>query len=88
MALAVDAVNGTPWSEDAVQALSQAMADTLGNGNLDDAFKALALVLPGEALIARAIGKDIDPARIHDVRDAAQPCGVRPADQPARRRPI
>jgi aminopeptidase N len=69
MALAVGAVNGTPWVDDAVTALRQAMADTLANDNLDDAFKALALVLPGEALIARTIGKDIDPAKIHDVRD-------------------
>ncbi|MDB5530532.1 MAG: pepN [Devosia sp.] len=69
MALAVGAVNGTPWADDAVTALRQAMADTLANDNLDDAFKALALVLPGEALIARTIGKDIDPAKIHDVRD-------------------
>ncbi|MDB5537393.1 MAG: pepN [Devosia sp.] len=69
MALAVGAVNGTPWAEDAVTALRQAMADTLANDNLDDAFKALALVLPGEALIARTIGKDIDPAKVHDVRD-------------------
>lgn len=69
MALAVAAVNGTPWAENAIVALSQAMADTLSNDNLDDAFKGLALVLPGEALIGRAIGKDIDPTKVHDVRD-------------------
>ncbi|WP_375449517.1 aminopeptidase N [uncultured Devosia sp.] len=69
MALAVSAANGTPWAESAVAALSQAMADTLDDTNLDDAFKALALALPGESLIARAIGKDIDPAKVHGVRD-------------------
>ncbi|MEO8686551.1 MAG: DUF3458 domain-containing protein, partial [Devosia sp.] len=69
MALAVGAVNGTAWAENAVAALSQAMADTLGNANLDDAFKALALALPGESLIGRAIGKDIDPDKVHAVRD-------------------
>ena len=70
MALAVGAATGTPWAESAVSALSQAMADTLDNGNLDDAFKALALSLPGESLIGRAIGRDIDPNKVHEVRDA------------------
>jgi aminopeptidase N len=69
MALAVEAVQGTPWSSAAVHELSEAMADTLGSKTLDDAFKALALSLPGEALIARTIGKDVDPARVHEVRD-------------------
>lgn len=69
-ALAVDAATGKPWSDAAVAGLSRAMADTLANKDLDDAFKALALGLPGEALIGRTIGKDIDPARIHEVRNA------------------
>ena len=69
-ALAVDAATGRPWSDAAVAGLSRAMADTLANKDLDDAFKALALGLPGEALIGRTIGGDIDPARIHDVRTA------------------
>ncbi|MFK4812554.1 aminopeptidase N [Devosia sp. ZW T5_3] len=68
-ALAVDAATGKPWSDAAVAGLSRAMADTLANKDLDDAFKALALGLPGEALIGRTIGKDIDPARIHEVRN-------------------
>jgi aminopeptidase N len=69
MALASSAAKGSHWSDDAVAALSQAMADTLDNPNLDDAFKALALALPGESLIARAIGKDVDPDQVHAVRD-------------------
>ena len=68
-ALMVDAVAGKAWSEAAASALSQAMNDTLGNDSLDDAFKALALTLPAESQIARAIGKDVDPDRIHAVRD-------------------
>ncbi|KFC71175.1 Aminopeptidase N [Devosia sp. LC5] len=69
-ALAVGAATGKPWSDASVNGLSRAMADTLANKDLDDAFKALALSLPGEALIGRTIGKDIDPARIHEVRNA------------------
>ncbi|MGV8832830.1 MAG: aminopeptidase N [Devosia sp.] len=68
MALAVAAIKGTPWRDDAVNALSQAMADTLGSDTLDDAFKALALSLPAEAQISRAIGTEIDPDRVHAVR--------------------
>lgn len=70
MALAIAAIQGTPWSAADVSALSAAMGDTLGSENLDDAFKALALQLPGEAQIARNLGKDVDPDRIHDVRAA------------------
>ncbi|WIJ24345.1 aminopeptidase N [Devosia sp. RR2S18] len=70
MALAIAAIQGTPWSEADVPALSAAMGDTLGSESLDDAFKALALQLPSEAQIARNIGKDVDPDRIHEVRAA------------------
>ncbi|HEV7344766.1 MAG TPA: aminopeptidase N [Devosia sp.] len=68
MTLAVAAVQGTPWSQEAVAALSQAMSDTLGSEKLDNAFKALALSLPDEQMIGRAIGKDIDPSAIHETR--------------------
>jgi len=69
MALAVSAAKGEPRNDAAIAALGAAMADTLASETLDDAFKALALSLPGEALIGRTIGKDIDPAQIHAVRD-------------------
>ena len=36
----------------------------------DPAFAALALSLPGEADLAREIGRDIDPEAIHEARDA------------------
>ena len=68
MTLAVDAVRGKPWSAEAATALSQAMDDTLASDALDAAFKALALGLPDEQLIGRAVGRDIDPSLIHDVR--------------------
>jgi aminopeptidase N len=68
MDLAVAAVGGQGWSDASITALSQAMADTLASETLDDAFKALALSLPDESLIGRAIGKDIDPSKIHAVR--------------------
>lgn len=68
MALAVDAVRGTPWSAASAAALSQAMSDTLASETLDDAFKALALNIPDEQAIGREIGSDIDPDRIHTVR--------------------
>ncbi|MGV8855306.1 MAG: aminopeptidase N [Devosia sp.] len=68
MALAVSAINGTPWRDDAIAALSQAMGETLASETLDDAFKALALSLPAEAQISRTIGKQIDPDRVHAVR--------------------
>ncbi|UJW85542.1 aminopeptidase N [Devosia sp. SL43] len=69
MALAVDAINGKPWSAEAAKALSDAFGDTLAGETLDDAFKALALSLPAEAQIGRTIGKDIDPSQVHAVRD-------------------
>ena len=68
MALAVDGVQGRPWRDAAVTALSQAMSDTLASNALDNAFKALALSLPDEQLIGREIGTDIDPDKIHAVR--------------------
>lgn len=70
MALAVAAVGGQAWSDASVTALSQAMADTLSSATLDDAYKALALSLPDAQSIGSEIGKDIDPDRIHAVRNA------------------
>ena len=69
MALAVAAVRGTQWSEEAVTALREAMADTLASETLDDAFKALALSLPDEQAIGREIAHDLDPSLIHQVRE-------------------
>ncbi|HVY50135.1 MAG TPA: aminopeptidase N [Devosia sp.] len=68
MALLVGAVRGTPWNEADVTALADALGDTLVAPSLDPAFKALALLLPSESLIARTIGSDVDPERIRAVR--------------------
>ena len=68
LALAVAAVSGRRWSDEDASALSAAMAETLASPDLDDAFKSLALTLPGESQIARAIGRDVDPDKVHAVR--------------------
>ncbi len=68
MALLLAAVAGTPWAEADVDALAEALAETLAAGTLDASFKALALGLPSESLVARSIGSDVDPARIRAVR--------------------
>jgi aminopeptidase N len=70
MALAVAAVRGTAWRPDAAQALSEAMGETLASPDLDDAFKALALSLPGESQIAQTLGTEVDPDKVKAVRDA------------------
>ena len=49
--------------------LKEEFAETLANNTLDNAFRALALSLPAEAQIARNLGRDVDPSRIHSVRD-------------------
>jgi aminopeptidase N len=70
MALMVNAVAGTPWQAPKVQALALALEDTVRSDALDPAFKANALALPGETLVARTIGADVDPDKIHEVRTA------------------
>ncbi len=51
------------------QALISAFGTTLADPDLDPAFVAQILDLPGEADIARDIGKDVDPDAIHAARD-------------------
>ncbi|MDB5474290.1 MAG: pepN, partial [Devosia sp.] len=70
MTLAIEGVQGKRWSETDISSFGDAFAQTLANNTLDDAFKALALSLPAEAQIARTIGRDVDPGRIHEIRDA------------------
>ena len=70
MTLMVNAVAGTPWSAQKVQALALALEDTVRSDALDPAFKANALTLPAETLVARTIGANVDPDRIHEVRGA------------------
>jgi aminopeptidase N len=68
MALLLDGVAGKPMPDSDLDALGAALADTITSPTLDAAFKALALGLPTEQLIARTIGSDVDPARIRDMR--------------------
>jgi aminopeptidase N len=66
--LMLDAVGGKAWNDGQVAALAEALQETLDSKELDPAFKALALGMPNEQTIARAIGHDVDPDRIHTVR--------------------
>jgi aminopeptidase N len=68
--LLIEAVRGAPWSATAIEALSAAIAETIGAAGLDDAFKANVLVPPTESDLARTIGENVDPSRIHAVRVA------------------
>src|SRR5690606_6974770 len=70
IALMVDAAGGLALKEDAVAALRSALVDTLQDPNLDDAFKAQALGMPDETVIARQIGKDVDPDAVARARRA------------------
>ena len=67
-ALIVDAVAGRVWSAADVTALAEALEDTVTSKSLDPSFKALALGLPPEQLLARTIGTNVDPDRIRAVR--------------------
>jgi aminopeptidase N len=70
LGLMVEAVAGRRWSDAQAQALADALDETLADRTLDHAFKAKALGLPTETIVARAIGSDINPDRIHEVRRA------------------
>ena len=48
--------------------LLDALAAILDDASLEPAFVALALTMPGEADIAREIGRDVDPDAIHSAR--------------------
>ncbi|MGN6488394.1 MAG: aminopeptidase N [Devosia sp.] len=66
--LMVDAVRGTPWSTAQSGALAEALEETLNSKEHDPAFKAHALGLPNEQIVARSLGENVDPDRIHEVR--------------------
>lgn len=46
------------------------MGEIAANADLEPAYRALAITLPGEADIAREIGDNIDPTSIHAAREA------------------
>jgi aminopeptidase N len=68
MSLMLSAVGGVAWSAQSVGELADALRDTLNSPSLDPAFKALALSLPAEQLVARSVGSNVDPDRIRQVR--------------------
>ena len=63
-----DRASGGAPRED--QGLIEALAAVLADGALEPAFVALVLTLPGEADIAREIGRDVDPDAIFAARTA------------------
>jgi len=69
----VKAVRGETWTEGNLDNVAAALAETARSPGLDAAFKANALQLPQESVIARALGSDIDPDRIREIRRAL-PC--------------
>jgi aminopeptidase N len=68
MALLLGAISGKAWTDADVDALAGALEDTAASKTLDPSFKALALSLPPEQLIARAVGSNVDPDLIRTVR--------------------
>src|SRR5215211_7314648 len=52
--------------------LLEAYASILADGRLEPAFMALMLTLPGEADMAREIGRDVDPDAIFTARSAVR----------------
>jgi aminopeptidase N len=60
---------GTPRTD---QGLNDALSALLADGALEPAFVSLLLTLPGEADIAREIGRDVDPDAIFAARSKLQ----------------
>jgi aminopeptidase N len=69
MDLLVAASGGADWSKAQIEGLAAAIAETATSPNLDDAYKALAIGLPGVAEIAQVKGSDVDPSAIHTARN-------------------
>lgn len=55
-----------------VSAFAEALGKCLGSSKLDDAFKALILVLPSEADVTAAIGKDVDSDLVYAARESVR----------------
>ena len=55
-----------------IQDFAEALGKCLDNVKLDDAFKALILVVPSEAEITAAIGKDVDSDMVYHGREAVR----------------
>ena len=70
-ALILAAYEGTMADGDAA-AYATALRQILDDASVDDAFKALMLVLPGESEIAAALGADVDTDKVHAARDGVR----------------
>ena len=66
--LIAEAAHGRRWSDENADALRQALVDTLANPDLDAAFKAQAIAIPGTGMVSRHIGKDVDPDAVSAAR--------------------
>ena len=69
-ALIANAAQGKRWLDAEVDALRQALIDTLDNPELDDAFKAQAIDIPADTVVGRHIGKDVNPDAVAAARAA------------------
>lgn len=69
MTLLADAARGRPWSNTDLDALRDALVETLDDSNLDDAFKAQVIRMPDEALVARHIGVNVDTTSVAEARN-------------------
>ena len=56
-------------SESGIESYAIALRQILNDRHLDDAFRALMLVLPTESEIAAALGADVDTDKVHAARD-------------------
>ncbi len=79
--LMVEAAQGRAPADSADDALRAALVDTLEDANLDDAFKALALGIPDETVVARQIGQDVDPDAIAKARKSLISALVEPVGE-------
>jgi aminopeptidase N len=61
-------IGGEAPSPQDLAKLAEAFRAILLDDGLDNAFKALALSLPSQSVLAEHVGEDIDPSRIYDVR--------------------
>ena len=66
--LVLDAYHGKATDAD-IAAYAAALKKIIDDPAVDDAFKALMLVLPSESEIAAALGADVDTDRVHEARD-------------------
>ncbi|QQR37925.1 aminopeptidase N [Devosia rhizoryzae] len=78
--LIAGAAQGRPWAGSDLDALRQAIVDTLENPELDEAFKANVIAIPGESSIGRHIGKDVDPDSVAKARQALLVALVKPIE--------